>query len=651
MGEEKYKQVFISEARDHLDALNAALVQLEKDPHDKDVINQAFRAFHTLKGNSSALGYTHIAELAHGLEDMLSHIRDGDLSADRETMGILLPGLDLLEQGISSLETSEEEGIDPEAVLQDVRRILGAGKKAQVTNVPERCAIDDAMRARIAQVRNSGILPVRLIILLDVKAQLKGAKFQILLRRLREFGEILSTTPSMEEIRAERIGIDIETLILTSKPREELIQAARSVTGIVDAMALSIDEVYRKPEVLANQEREHHKNEITKAHHAAAVRQVQSVKVDMSRLDALMNLMGEMLINNLRLQDIVKRQDHASLQGMVAGLDRNIMDLQDKVHDIRMVPISSILARFPRMVRDLADHERKKIELTMDGTEVEFDRTVLDQIGEPLVHILRNSVDHGIETPDVRMSKGKPEMGEVKILVRREKSNAVIEITDDGQGIDPGLVKATCLRKGLATPEEVAKMSDAELQMLIFRAGASTNQVVTEVSGRGVGMDVVMSKTRELGGTVQLRSTVGTGTSITLRLPLTVAIATMLLVRAEDGVYCMQLSSVEQIMDIDARQVSTMQGHEVLLFRDKVIPLFSLRDVVGAPPERRERSTVVVVWRGESMVGIIVDEVVGEQPVLIKGLQELVKGTRGCAGATILGDGGIALILDIDTMF
>jgi two-component system, chemotaxis family, sensor kinase CheA len=319
--------------------------------------------------------------------------------------------------------------------------------------------------------------------------------------------------------------------------------------------------------------------------------------------------------------------------------------------EIRMVPIGNIFNRYPRMVRDLSIKENKKLELLIEGQEIEFDRTVLDQIGDPIVHLLRNAVDHGIEPVEERLKTGKSETGTIKLIARREKNNAIIEISDDGGGIPIEKVKKKSIERGHITKEEAAKMTDDEACMLIFRPGNSTNDVVTEVSGRGVGMDVVISKTKELGGSVRLHSELGKGTTVTLQLPLTVAIITGLIVRANNERYAIPLNTVDETVNVFSDQIKTIQNNKVFVLRGMDIPLFWLHDLTGISKiGNNKKLTVVIVMNGTEKTGLVVDEILSQQQVLIKSLQDMVKGTKGCAGATILGDGGVALILDIASL-
>jgi two-component system chemotaxis sensor kinase CheA len=527
METKQYKEEFLAEAAEHLDALNEALLLLEKDPLDEETINKIFRSFHTLKGNAGLMGYQAFSELAHALEDLLSTIRNGKLTATRPIIDVMLEGVDTLEQGLASIKEGEPERINASHLLEELREKT-TKKEEQTTSIPADTKLSPEEQRRISESAQEG---VRAILFFDQKSPLKIAKSMLLIRDLTAKGELVRCQPTLEQIKEGDMGSELE-LILLPQDRAATEQSLSGIYGVKEVMMMALSETYTKPETRSIEEKEEAKSQIIQKHHAEVIKQVQSVRVDMARLDKLMNLAGELLISNIRLQDINKKGEETGLEGISKEIDRLILELQDQVMKIRLVPIGNIFNRFPRMVRDLAAKEGKEVSLEIKGSEIEFDRTVLDQIGEPLVHMIRNGVDHGIETAAEREAAGKEKKGSIILDVSREKSQAVITVKDDGQGIDHEKVKKKCVAKGLISTEEAEKMTPDQARMLIFHPGVSTNEVVTDVSGRGVGMDVVINKVKELGGTVQLDSKLGIGTSITIRLPLTVAILSALLVKS-----------------------------------------------------------------------------------------------------------------------
>jgi two-component system chemotaxis sensor kinase CheA len=647
----EYKNEFISEARDHLDTLNEGLLELEKDSSNQDNINKLFRAFHTLKGNSAAMGFMKFSELAHSLEDILSKVRDKEMDVNSDVMDLLFRGCDLLESGLDIINNTDKDEIDVEGIIQELKDIMGIKEESFEVNISENLDLNDEEKKKLDDLVKKKYNFHRLIVIFDKANVLKSAKALVMLRDVSEISEIIKTTPVSDDIKQGKFEQELEFCICTKKSDDELHEVLDKISGVSKIFYLSKDDAYEKPEELQVQKKEEQKAKLVQQSQSQVVKQIQSVKVDMKKLDKLMNLVGELLISNIRLQEINKNYNISELKTVLPLIDRLTLDLQDEIMEVRMVPIGNIFNRFPRMVRDLATKEDKVVNFVMEGQEIEFDRTVLDEIGDPIVHLLRNSVDHGIESSDERLNAGKSETGTIKLVARREKNNAVIEVSDDGYGIDAQKVKESSVKKGMITQEEADKMSEAEIQRLIFRPGISTNKVVTDVSGRGVGMDVVESKIKELGGSVKLDSKLGEGTKISMQLPLTVAIITSLLVKVRGGTYVVPLSNIEETIDIDISQIRTIKGNEVFLLRNSEIALFWLSDILGyGNRDESDKLTVVVINRNGEKIGLVVDEIKSQQQVLIKGLQDIVKGTKGVAGATILGDGSVALILDVNTL-
>jgi two-component system, chemotaxis family, sensor kinase CheA len=656
----KYKGEFISEARDSLDSLNKDLVELEKTPNDEEIIHRLFRSFHTLKGNAAAMGYAKFSELAHSLEDVLSKIKDKELSMSSELMSIILEGCDVLEDGLEKIMGDASEDISIERIVQELKEAMGVKEQKIDVTITPKLELTDADRELISQAEGKGLGNIyRIILVFESSNILKTAKTLLVMKLLvkdnSEDVMIIRTTPTIEDIRQGKFGQETEGVVATRRNIEDLTKIIGSITGIKEVYVLKPEEEYARNAAQAHEDKELKKQEIVAKHQEETVRNIQSVKVDMDNLDKLMNLVGELLISNMRLKDVEHKRDLSTLKVVLAEAERQIIDLKDEVMKIRMVPIGNIFNRFPRMVRDLATKENKKVEFIMEGQDIEFDRTILDQIGDPLVHMLRNSVDHGVELPAERLQEGKPEEGTIKLKAFREKNNAVIEVSDDGAGVNPEKVKAACIKKGIITSDEASKMSVKELQMLIFKASISTNEIVTEISGRGVGMEVVSTSMKKLGGTFSMDSVVGKGTTIRLELPLTVAIITSFLVRVGNDIYAIPLNNINETLSIPHSDVKTIKGHKVFILRGREVPIIALSELLGTvhgneSSRNVDESLIVVVNHPSGMVGLVVDDIVSQQQILIKSLQNLVKGTKGCAGATILGDGSIALILDINTL-
>ncbi|MFH0874665.1 MAG: chemotaxis protein CheA [archaeon] len=647
-----YLNEFVSEAKDHLDELNNAILDLEKEPENKDIINRMFRSSHTLKGNGAAMGFLKFAELAHSIEDVMSKIRDGKIAADSGIINIILQGCDIMEKSLENIALGKEDTTESENLIEEFKNITNIKpEKSTAQNVCAKTILTEIEKKEIDDETAKGNNVFRIVLVFEKNNNLKSAKASVLLRELRKNGKIIKTTPDAEKISKGEIGLELEIIVCTNMQKESLISAIDKVSGISSIFVLSLDEEYVKSTQQKNEEKEAAKAQIINEHKNYAVGKVQNIKVSMEKLDKLMNLVGELLISNIRLQDIAHKKDYDRLKLVLNDVDRLVLDLQSDIMEVRMVPIGSIFNRFPRMVRDIANHEKKNVNLIIEGEDIEFDRTVLDKIGDPLVHLLRNSVDHGIELPDIRLKKGKPEEGIIKLIAKREKSKAIIEVSDDGDGIDPKAVAETCIRKGTLTKEQVEKMSDKELQMQIFVPGTTTSKVITELSGRGVGMDTVKSMITSLRGTVRLSSTVGIGTSVTIELPLTVAIVTALLVEVGGDLYAIPLSNVDQTVDIKSEDIKTGIGHDVFLLRGKVIPLFWLDELLRYGNKKvSKKVTVIIVNKEGEECGFAVDSIFSKQQVLIKSFSDTLKSVTSFSGATILGDGKVALILDVNSL-
>ena len=646
-----YKQEFLNETRDHLDSLNECLLVLEKSPEDTENLNKLFRSFHTLKGNSAAMGYSNYSELAHKLEDLLDKVRNGKLTPDQKIIDILFEGCDILEEGLGMIEESNSDNIEISSVVESVESLLGKEETVEV-KVSEKVELNEDERNRI---NNSGKNAFRIIVVFDKKSVVRQAKVQIIIRDLSANGEIIKTTPAREDITSGKFSDEVEIILVTEKSKNDIINTVHNISGILDSQVIGIDEIYSKKQIIQKEvSKEHAKAAIADKHSASVVRQISSIKIDIKKLDNLMNMVGELLINKMRLQQIAKKHDIDELNRVMKLVDRLTDDIQDNVTKARMIPIGNIFNRFPRMVRDLAKKENKNVELKIEGEDIEFDRNILDELGDPIVHLLRNSVDHGVESPDERTNAGKNATGIVSLIAKRDKNNALVIVSDDGYGIDAQKVKESSISKGLITKAEADKMSENDIKRLIFRPGVSTNKEITDVSGRGVGMDVVETKVKALGGVVMLDSTLGKGTTVTLKLPLTISIVTCLLFRIAQTVYAVPIINVSKTVRLLKSDIKSIQNHPVFLYMGKEIALLSLRDIFNMPTDEeksREKFTVLVVDNGNEFVGLIVDEIISQEQIMIKKLDKNLKNTKGIAGNTILGDGTVGIIIDVNNLF
>jgi two-component system, chemotaxis family, sensor kinase CheA len=651
MDNAKYVELFISEARDYLDTLNDLCLVLESNPKDEKNIGKLFRAFHTLKSNAATMGYKKFSELAHSLEDILSLIRDEKIQVSNVVINLIFKGCDILEEGLKKIIDEDSESIKISDISQEIQELLETNTEKIKIKIEEKVNLSNSDYEQIEKYKKEKYNIYRIILVLEKENVLKVAKSLIVLREIEKISKIIKTTPKIAAIQKGEFGGEVEYIIAIKDKKEKIENIISKVTGIKQSEVIGLSDAFRKSKKIINDEKEIEKTKITDEHQEIYVRKINSIKVNMNKLDQLMDLVGELLINNIQIQEIYKIQDFNSLKNVISSLDKLTLNLQEEVMQIRMLPIGNIFNRFPRMIRDLAKKEGKKVNLEVEGEDIEFDRSVLDEIGEPLVHLLRNCVDHGIEKPDTRINNNKKEIGTIKLIAKREKSNALIIVKDDGIGIDPEKVKASSIKKGIINSEDVKDLSKENLQKLIFKPGVSTTNIVTEISGRGVGMDVVLNKINELGGNLKLDSSVGLGTTVTMELPLTLAIISALLVKVDKYRYALPLSSVNQTLDLDIRDIKTIQGQEVFILRNKEIPLFWLGKLFNhSLCENKEKVTVAIVNREKNQIGLIVDSIISQQQVLVKNLSNLIKGTKGMSGATILGDGSVAMILDINSL-
>lgn len=621
----EYKEMFAVESAEHLQSMNEALLHLEKDPHNSETINIMFRAAHTLKGMSATMGYANIKELTHNMENLMDRVRKNEIQLESSSIDILFKCLDTLEMMVETPEKSSE--IDISSLIEKISLL----SKNDNPNIAP----------RIPEINGCNIFEIN--VTLHESCLLKSARSTVVMRNLSELGEIIETFPPIKDLEDEKFEHEFKVIISTKEDAKKLEDATKKVSEIVKVEVKS----HQGSNAKAKTEEKCSANEGGKN----SIKSVQSVRVSIERLDSLMNLVGELIINKIRLMQLASVYKLDALEEALASLNRLTNDLQEEIMASRMVPIDQIFNRFPRMIRDLAKKEEKEIDLILEGGDIELDRTVLDEIGDPLVHILRNCVDHGIELPEVRKQNGKDPKGTVKLIARREKNHVVIEAIDDGKGMDPQKMRESAVIKGIMTQEEASKLSDNEAINLSFLPGFSTAEIVTDISGRGVGMDVVRTKIGGMGGSIKLESVLGKGTTITLKLPLTVAIIHSLMVKVGTDIYAIPIANVIRDLSIKKEDIKTIKGEEVILIRGEVLPLIRLHKLFDIKSNGSEELLVVVVERSGSNVGLIVDQVIGQQEVIIKNLDNnILKGVKGFAGATILGDGNVALILDVVTL-
>lgn len=683
MDTNQYMDMFLDESHEHLQSLNDGLLSLEDNMEDTSVVNEIFRNAHTLKGMSATMGFNKIAELTHEMEDVLDLIRKEQLKLNEDIIDTLFKCVDSLGQMIDSVGNGEaEDVVDVSDLVKKLSSISKPNQAAAQAAAPAAAPaapaaaapaenkisieLTDVDKDVIKQARETGMQAIHVRVTLAETCLLKSARSYMVMNALDELGDVIKSVPSAEDLEQEKFDHSFDVIIITAAEEKAVQDAVNSISEIAKVETNVID--------LAAEEKAAATAPAASAPKAAApapaakkaapapakkaaaapakkVHHSQSVRVDIEKLDTLMNLMGELVINKVRLEQIGQTHRLADLTETLEQMDRVTTDLQNIVMKVRMVPVSSVFNRFPRMVRDIAKELNKEINLTIEGEETELDRTVIDEIGDPIMHLLRNSCDHGVEEPDVRESKGKPCAGEVGLIARHEGNNVVIMVTDDGAGIDAAKIRAKAVEKGMISQEEADKMDDADAVRLIFLPGFSTADHISDISGRGVGMDVVRSKIEALSGHVDVETKIDEGSVFKIKLPLTLAIIQAMLVKVQEEMYAIPLGSIDSTINIQESEIKTVQNKEVIVLRGEIIPIIRMEKMLQVPHVKDSDETfVVVVHTGDAKAGIVVDNLIGQQEIVIKTLGSLFTGLKMFSGATVLGDGRVALILDVATM-
>jgi two-component system chemotaxis sensor kinase CheA len=660
--------MFVSEAREHLQSFNESLLALEKSPSSMDVIQEIFRSAHTLKGMSASMGFHDMEKLCHRMENQLDRVRNGQLAFDSGLATLLFQALDTLEIMIDRIQSGVDEPVDVAALVAEIESFgLQGGAavpaaarpepepepKAEDTTVATDGGVASAPSEAASELPSgaqAGANEYEVTVTIDKSCEFRSVRAFLVIQSLAEIGKIVSTVPDLKEIENDKIEYDL-TIIISTDANDTVVQRkALSVAEIAAA------KVTRRGGTVTPSNGEAAPADAKKATTQAAAgkakdnKAIHSVRIDIDRLDTIMNLVGELVISRGRLFEISHRQALQEMNETMTMLDRSITDLQNEVMRIRMLPVDNVFNRFPRIVRDLAKKQDKEIELIISGQDTELDRTVLDEISDPLNHLIRNAVDHGIESPEARVAAGKPAGGTIRLTARRERSNVIIEIADDGKGIDVTKVKKKALDKGIISEAQAAAMSDEEAVMLIFKSGLSTAEKVTEVSGRGVGMDIVRTKVENLGGLVKIETVPGKGSKTILKLPPTIAIVQALLLNAGDERYAISITNVVETVYISDSDIRTIGGREAIIIRDSILPLHRLHDIFGLADGGSGKYTAIVVEKAEQKIALLVDSIESQQEVFVKPLTGLLQNVRGLEGVTIMGNGRVVPILDVSTL-
>ena len=626
-------QDFLVESFELVEKLDEDLVELESNPEDLELLNGIFRVAHTVKGASSFLNFDVLTHLTHHMEDVLNKARHGDLVITPDIMDVILESIDLMKALLETIrDTSADEGIDVSACVARLDKISN-GEAPSAAVEPEVEDVVEETPAEEEELDYDNMDPDEIEAEIERLLAQRQAEDKAKREAKIAAGEDVPTVPEVEE---EQIEDKSEAEKKEEKP------AAKKAPAPVKKEQKSTNKESAKAAAPTKRT-------------PAAVE--QTIRVDVKRLDHLMNLIGELVLAKNRLmkinEDVEERYEGEEfleeLTQVVSIVSLVTTDLQIAVMKTRMLPIGKVFNKFPRMIRDLSRELNKKIELVLAGEDTELDKSLVEEIGDPLVHIIRNSCDHGIETPEERVAKGKPEGGTISLKAYNEGNQIVIQIDDDGKGLDPQMLKEKSFEKGLISEKELETMSDKEAYTLIFRPGFSTAAAVTSVSGRGVGMDVVKTNIEKLNGMIDIDSEVGVGTTIKLKIPLTLAIIQALLVGVQEEHYAIPLASVLETVRISKDEIYTVEGKSVMRLRDDVLSLVHIGDIfeVERILDASEHAYVVVLGLGTSKLGLIVDTLVGQEEIVIKSLGDYLKGIEGIAGATIRGDGGVTLIVDV----
>ena len=698
----QYLEIFLDETNEHLQNLNTQILSLEQEPDNMDTINEIFRAAHSLKGMAGTMGYKRMQNLTHDMENVFSEVRNGNITVKASMIDVLFQCLDALEEYTTNIRENADEGTnDNEPLIKQLNDILNgqddsdeesaADTVQEVSAVPDgnvgdrkwlEINLGDSEKHVLHEARNQGKNVYGLTVKVQESCILKAARAFLVFKAVEENGEIVLSNPSAQDIEDEKFDLDFSLVVVSDAELDKIIAAGKSVSEIEDVIGdvLDIDHASVAPQAAPKEEPA--KTEPQPAEQTAPVvapaapaaktpakskkktdekkpaasKPVvnRTVRVDIEKLDTLMNLVSELIIakNSLVSASAASGTSSTSVNEQIEYLESVTTSLHESVMKVRMVPIESTVSKFPRMVRDLQKSLGKKMELYMTGEETELDRTVVDEIGDPLMHLLRNSADHGLESAELRKERGKPEVGSIFLDAYQDGNNVVIEVRDDGNGIDTEAVRNKAIEKGIITPEQAENMSEKDSIDLLFHAGFSTAKVVSDVSGRGVGLDVVKSKIEALSGEVEVKSKLGEGSSWIIRLPLTLAIIQALMVDIGNEKYAISLGSIQTIEDISPNDVKLVEAKEVIQLRDLVIPLIRLNDILDVESKKdpNDNLVVVVVKKGEKQAGLVVDELIGQQEIVIKSLGKYISKCKIISGATVLGDGEVALILDANTL-
>ena len=698
----QYLEIFIDESSEHIQTLSDCIMTLEQEPDNKDTINEVFRAAHSLKGMAGTMGFKRMQHLTHDMENVFQEVRSDKIKVDSAMIDLLFKCLDAIDKYVENIKQTSDEGTeDNELIIKELNDFIARanGESVEAQTEPEEkkeapaaqsadgdekyssIELTDSEKKAVDAAIAEGKKIYGFTVYVQQECLLKAARAFLVFRAVEDFSDIVVYRPSSQDIEDEKFELDFSFLVSSAEDIEKIKKAAENVSevdkvicGELTSFKVEGEEPAAPAETVAAPAKEETAAAETKPAAAQPAKQPENkaaaptkkagagkpatsrtVRVDIEKLDLLMNQVSELIIakNSLVSISSTDGQDNSqNLHDQIEYLERITTNLHESVMKVRMVPIESVTQKYPRMIRDLSRTLNKKMNLVITGEDTELDRTVVDQIGDPLQHLLRNSADHGLESNELRLERGKPEVGTIFLNAYQEGNNVVIKVGDDGNGIDTQAVKAKAVERGLVSAEQAENMSQKEIVNFLFMPGFSMSKKITDISGRGVGLDVVKSGIEQLGGDVEVATELGKGTTFTVRLPLTLAIIQALMVEIRDEKYAIALGSISNIEDISVDDIKYVQAKEVIHLRGSVIPIIRLDKMLDIEPkeENPDHLTVVIVQKGDSQAGLVVDNLIGQQEIVIKSLGKYINGNKLISGATILGDGEVALILDVNTL-
>ncbi len=681
----EYLDVFLDESQEHIQSINDHLLKLEQAPDDLSIVGEVFRSAHTLKGMAATMGFEDLAHLTHNMENVLDLIRNQKLDVTSEVMDVVFVAVDDLEAMVEDIASGGEGKRDVSEVVAKLERIEKGEAEpsnvaeeevaativsdASLTELKER--YDEFERTVLEQSFEQGYYAYQIEVTLDEQAMLKAARVFMVFEVLEQVGEVIKSTPTADQLEEEKFDETFLVTLVSKVEADEVKQRILKISEIKDVVVqpfnksdlASADEdtaVVKEqskvealaPTVAKNDAKPKSAPKQTQPQKKAANDSNKTIRVNIERLDVLMNLFEELVIDRGRLEQIASELRNTELNETVERMSRISGDLQEIILNMRMMPVEQVFNRFPRMVRSLSKDLNKKVNLEIIGADTELDRTIIDEIGDPLVHLIRNSIDHGIETPEQRREQGKNEEGTVVLKAYHSGNNVFIEIEDDGAGIDRHKILQKALANGVVTEEEAEKMTDPQVFGLLFASGFSTAEKITDVSGRGVGLDVVRNTFESLGGIVTVNSTLGKGSIFSIQLPLTLSIIDVMLVEVREEKYAIPLSSIVETAIVNKNDVYSAHNKKVIDFRGKVVPLVFLQDIFDVPGEQEEENfySLVIINKGDKVAGLVVDSLIGQHDIVLKSLGNYLTNVFAISGATILGNGQVALIVDTNAL-